>query len=332
MKKHNLMMFAAGSILAVAALAGCNGNNKIKIGILQPAEHKALSAARAGFIESLAANGYGEDKVEFIYRNAGGNAADIVAYAKDLVGRCNMTFGIGTGASQQLRSSAIDKGNTNPILFSAVTDPVGAGLVTSLKNGSGFITGTSDYFPELVATQVNLVQQCIPNADKVGIIYTQGETNSVAQANEAKAALEKVGIEVIIKTATGPTDISSTASALAAVDGLDAIFVPTDNNIAANPASIKSAVQGKGILVVAGEEDMLAECGSITLSIDYKKLGKMTGDMAVTILKGEKKPGELPVGTMTKEECEYIYSSANATAAGVTIPDALKAMCRDISK
>ena len=327
MKKTLLLTTLA---LSVVALSGCGGQGKTKIGILQPVEHSALSAARLGFQNALAKKGFDANKVEFIYHNAGQSSSDLASLAKDLVGRCDMTFGIGTGAAQALKSAAIDKGKTNPILFSAVTDPVDAGLVTSLQNGSGFITGTSDMNP--VADQVSLIKDCNPDVDKVGIMYTQTETNSKVQADLAKAELEKEGITAVVKTCSGPADISATALALAAEDGIDAIYVPTDNNIAANPSSVKSAVQGKGILVVAGEESIMAACGSITLSVDYSKLGNMTGDMAASILAGEKKAGEIPVGSMGKDECEYVCSTANAIAAGVTIPDEILAKCRDISK
>ena len=334
MKNHSrLTMMAAGALMAAAVMASCgnNASGKKVIGILQPVEHAALSAARLGFMDSLSKKGFGDEKVEYIYHNAGNSSSDLATLAKDLIGRCDMTFGIGTGASQALRSASIDKGKTNPILFSAVTDPVDAGLVTTLQNdGVGFVTGTSDINP--VEAQVSLIKDCMPEADKVGIIYTQTETNSVVQANLAKAELEKEGISAIVKTCTGPSDISATATALAATDGLDAIYIPTDNNIAANPSAIKSAVQSKGILVIAGEESIMKECGSITLSVDYTKLGNMTGDMAATILKGEKKPGEIPVGFMGKDECEFVYSSANAAAAGVTIPAEIVAKCRDVSK
>ena len=327
MKKTLLLTTLA---LGIVALSGCGGQGKTKIGILQPVEHSALSAARLGFQDALAKKGFDANKVEFIYHNAGQSSSDLASLAKDLVGRCDMTFGIGTGAAQALKSAAIDKGKTNPILFSAVTDPVDAGLVTSLQNGSGFITGTSDMNP--VADQVSLIKDCNPDVDKVGIMYTQTETNSKVQADLAKAELEKEGIAAVVKTCSGPADISATALALAAEDGIDAIYVPTDNNIAANPSSVKSAVQGKGILVVAGEESIMAACGSITLSVDYSKLGNMTGDMAASILAGEKKAGEIPVGSMGKDECEYVCSTANAIAAGVTIPDEILAKCRDISK
>lgn len=329
MKNHRFMLVAASALLSALSLTGC-GSNKISIGILQPVEHNALSAARLGFMEGLKERGYTEDKVEFVYRNAGQSSGDLNALAKDLVGRCDMTFGLGTGAAQQLRSASLDKGKTNPVLFSAVTDPVDAGLVTSLENGTGFVTGTSDINP--VEAQVDLIKEILPDVDLVGILYTASETNSVVQANMAKAELEKEGIQYSVKTATNASDISAAALALANTSGLDAIYIPTDNNIAANPGSVKSAVQGKGILVVTGEESLLEQCGSATLSVNYTELGKRTGKMAADILDKKKEPKDIPVGFMTKEECEYVISSANATAAGVELPSEIVNKSRDLSK
>lgn len=328
MKKQKFMLFAMGALMAAMGASGC-GSTKTKIGILQPVEHNALSATRLGFIDALNKRGFDDSKVEIIYRNAGQSSSDLASLAKDLVGRCDMTFGIATGAAQALRAAAIDKGKTNPILFSAVTDPVDANLVTSLENGSGFITGTSDINP--VEDQVRLILDCIPEADKVGILYTNTEPNSVVQAKKARAALEEAGIEVTEKTATGPSDISASALALTAIDGMDAIYIPTDNNIATNADPVKSAVQGKGILVVAGEESLLQKCGSVTLSVDYTVLGERTGAMAADILEKKKTPAEIPVGFMNKDECEFLISTANAAAAGVTIPEAVAKKCRDIS-
>lgn len=328
MKKTNLLILSGTLMLSALAAASCDAG-KIKIGILQPVEHEALSAARQGFIDALKEEGFDESKIKIEYRNAGGKDADQNAFAKDLVSRCDMTLGIGTGASKSLKEAAIDKGKTNPVLFTAVTDPVDAGLVSKMENGSGFVTGTSDAQP--LAEQVGLIKLIKPDADKVGIIYTQSESNSVVQANQAKAALEASSISVVTKTVTGPSDISATASALASEDGIDAIYVPTDNTIAANTDAIKTAVKGKGILVVCGEESMLKGCGHITLSINYTELGKRTGKMAASILKGEKQAKDIPVTTMSKDECDMVMSSINIADANVAIPDSIKSTCRDVS-
>lgn len=332
MKKLSLTMLTlAVCTLGLTACPGTNaqGADAIKVGILQPVEHEALDAAREGFKQGLAENGYGSGKVEFIYRNASGNDADVVSFAKDLVSTCDLYLGIGTGASKALKSAAEDKGLIKPCLFTAVTDPVDAGLVESLENGKGFVTGTSDMQP--IAAQIDLIQECIPSVDKVGILYTQGESNSVIQKNQAEAALTAKGITAVPQACTNASDVSAAALALANTTGLDAIYIPTDNNIAANTDAVKTAVQNKGILVVTGEENMMKGCGAATLSIDYTALGKVTGEMAAKILKEDLVPGKLPVRSMSAGDCEYVISSANCADANVTLPASVIAKSRDVS-
>ena len=327
--KRNLIKTIFLLPVTATLFTGCN-SNKNQIGILMPVEHVALQAAADGFVAGLEESGLVKGK-DFTIKlmNAGGKDADIVAYSKTLVAESKMTLGVGTGASKALLSASIDKGSTNPVLFTAVTDPVGERLVSSIENGSGFVTGTSDAQP--IQAQIELLKECLPSADKIGIIYTQSETNSVVQATQAKAAAEALGLSVVQETCTGPSDISTAAGALCAVDGLDAIYIPTDNNIAANTNAVKQEANAKGILIIAGEEGMVKSGGHVTLSIDYTELGKRTGKMAAQILKGEKQPGEIPVGTMSKEECEYVYSSANLAGSGITLPESVLNKSRDVT-
>ena len=110
----------------------------------------------------------------------------------------DLTLGIGTGASKALYSAQINSGSTNPILFTAVTDAVAAELVESNENSGNYITGTSDANP--VEAQISLIKECLPDAKKIGIIYTQSEVNSEVQANEAKEEAERQGLTVEVAT------------------------------------------------------------------------------------------------------------------------------------
>ena len=330
--KQTLLLLLATPML----LAGCNGGDStseeqtsFKVGILLPVEHPALNLAAEGFQNGLNLGLKNGKQATFEVRNASGKASDQALFAKDLVAQCDLTLGVGTGASVDLRSAAIDKGSVKPVLFTAVTDPVDAGLVQSMENGKGFVTGTSDMNP--VAAQIALVKECLPEADKIGILYTQSESNSVVQANQAEAAATAAGMSVVKRTATNSSDVGSSALALAQEDGLDAIYIPTDNNIAANTDAVKSQLRNKRILVVTGEESMLAGCGALTLSIDYFELGKRTGAMAAEILNGEKLAKDIPVGVMSVEECEYVLSSENIAAYNLSIPAEVAGKCRDVN-
>ncbi len=323
-------------IMMTMPLAGCNQQTKPEektnytIGILQPVEHGALSAAREGFMEAINKAGINK-QINFVYRNASGKDAQVVSFAKDLVSTSDMTLGIGTGASKALREAQVDKGLEKPVLFTAVTDPVDAGLVKSMENTTGFVTGTSDAQP--IDAQIGVIKEVKADADKVGILYTASESNSVIQANQAEAAISALGMSAIRKTCTGPSDISAVALALASEPGIDAIYVPTDNNIAANTDAVKNAVRNKKILVVTGEEDMLKGCGHLTLSINYHDLGYRTGEMAVSIIKGEKYPRQIPVETMSKEQCNWVKCTPNMNDAGFVsgdIPAEILEKCSEV--
>lgn len=329
--KKTLKQILSVFLLVILALvfAGCKKTENVKIGILQPVEHDALGLARKGFIDALAEKGYKEgENLTIDYQNANGQENDLVTLAKSLTNKCDMTLGIGTGATVALQSAQVNSGSTKPIIFTAVTDAVTAGLVTSNAAPGGYITGSSDANP--VEAQIDLIKECIPDADKVGILYTQSETNSEVQANQAQAQAEKVGLTVVRMTCTDTTDLAQVAERLCATEGLDALYIPTDNLIAANMTTVKAAVEKYHILCVTGEEGIMAAGGHVTLSIDYYELGKKAGYMAASILKGEAKPESTPVQTMSISECKYVMCSENLTAAGITIPDTVKEKCTDV--
>lgn len=327
MKKSSIVL----SILSTALLAACNLNNveytpvdknkeTINVGILQPVEHAALGAARKGFEDALKEADL-PNKIEITYSNAGGNDADLITLAKNLVDSCDINLGIGTGASKALMGAQVNAGLTKPLLFTAVTDPVDAGLVKNADNPSGYVCGTTDANP--VEAQIALVKEFNPSATKVGIMYTQTEENSKVQSDQAEAAIKAAGMTADIKTCSNSSDIKATAEALVA-DGVNAIYLPTDNNIAANINAIKQAAIAGNVLLVCGEEGMLEEGGHITLSIDYYNLGKNTGEMAVALIKNDAKPTDYKVVAVPASNCSFVFSSHNLADAGLTMPDSMK--------
>jgi len=334
--KKSLFMGLALTTMSIVSMTGCGNSGSgggssdgaVKIGILQP-NHPALAAATNGFLSEIAANGI---SVNPILRMPSASGSDTNAIALDLVSQCDMLLGVGTSISQVLKGAIEGKGKeeTASLLFTAVTDPVSAGLIPSPENGSGFCCGTTDMNP--VDEQIALIKECNPDADKVGILYTVTEINSKIQSDMAVAKIQSLGMEAVVSTCTGPSDIFTVANNLASVDGLDAIYIPTDNVIAENPGAVSSAVSGKGILVVCGEESMLKNCGSVTKSINYTELGRKTGKMAVQILKGLKNAKDIPLEGASAEECEYVMCLSNAADADVVLPDSVKNKCRNIEK
>ena len=317
-------------LLTVALLGACTSKvdytpvdkdkETIKVGILQPVEHVALGAARKGFEDALKAANL-PNKIDITYSNAGGNDADLVTLAKNLVDSCDLNLGIGTGASKALLGAQVNAGLKKPLLFTAVTDPVDAGLVKNADNPSGYVCGTTDANP--VEAQIALIKEFKSSATKVGIMYTQTEENSKVQSDQAEATIKAAGMTASVKTCTNSSDIKATAEALVA-EGVDAIYLPTDNNIAANMNAVKQAAIAGGTLVVAGEEGMLEEGGHITLSIDYYNLGKNTGEMAASLIKNDTKPTDYKVVAVPASNCSYVFSSKNLADAGLSMPEAMK--------
>ena len=330
MKSRKLLLTALSTFAFAAGLTACGAASTVTlpdktegfvIGILQPVEHPALGAAREGFQEGLKEK-LGEGKFTIDYKNAGGNDADLQLFAQTLVDDCDMTFGIGTGAAQALKNQSLAKGYTKPVIFSAVTDPVDAKLVENKDAPEGFVTGTSDMNP--VDDQIALIQEIIPTVSKIGILYTQSEINSKVQSDMAKAKAESMGLSVVVKTCQNTSDITSTATALVQ-ENVQAIFIPTDNNIAANMNAVKSAADQGHVLVMCGEEGMIKSGGHVTLSINYKDLGKQAGAMAADILLRNKTVSESAVKYMTSNECTYVLSSSNLADAGITVPESVMA-------
>ena len=285
-------------VLAVAALAtiGLTACDKTEtdftVGILQPVAHDALGAANRGFQEELTRlmNAAGKT-VAFDDQNAQGNEETMTTIVSTFMSKgVDLMLTIGTGATQV--ASGLDK--TTPILFTAVTDPARAGLVTSNEEdrASNNVSGTSDLNP--VKQQMELCQAL--GMTKVALLYTSSEDNSRIQVDMAKAVCDSIGLNYVVKTVSGMDDIMTVMNDIGSDTTIDGIYIPTDNNLAANVATVHAQNKANRCLpIVCGEESMNSLCGVATYSIDYYELGKQTAKMAFDILMGNKKVGEMPV-------------------------------------
>lgn len=317
MKIRNLLMTATLTA-GLWGLSACSKDDgKIKIGILQYATHEALTNAKDGFIDRLAALGYGADQVTFTVKNPEGDPDQLNQMATSFEsGGFDLVYGIATPAAIALKNAYDGNRNDGPILFSAVTDAVGEGLVTTNENPGSNITGTIDMNP--VAEQVRLLKKVNPDIKKIGVIYTQSENNSVIQTELVKAECRAEGIEVVVKTIGTVNELQTVANAL--VKNIDALYLPTDNIVAAAMATVKTALKDNGVSipVCCGEIGMVKAGGLITLGLDYVKLGEQTADMAAKILKGEKKAGEIPVEA--QQSFDLVINKDFAREFNLTVP------------
>lgn len=304
---------AASAAEAVTA-AGKNPAD-CKIGIIQLAEHVALDAAREGFIDGLVAAGFSEANIDV--QNAQGEIPNCATIATKFVNdKVDLILAIATPAAQ----AAAQATTTIPILATAVTDFVVAGLVDSNDVPGGNVSGTSDMNP--IEEQANLLVELVPNAQTVGIVYCSAEDNSVLQAGLARTAFESMGLTVKEYTAADVNDIQQVVTK--ACSESDALYLPTDNLFAENMATVALVAEGAKVPVICGESGMVDGGGTATYGLNYYNLGKMAAAQAVDILVNGTDVGTIPVGFASAEELEFTVNEDNCAAIGLVIPDSLK--------
>ena len=265
-----------------------SGNaNGVKVGILQYMEHDSLTAAREGFKAELADNGYKEgEKLTLDYQNAQGDQANLQTISEQLASNNDLVLAIATPAAQSLATASTD----TPILFTAVTDPLSADLVESIKKPGGLLTGTSDQAP--IDKQVQLLGQAVPNAKTVGILYNTSERNSEVQVETAQPLLEKAGYKVVLKGISNTNEVQDAVTSL--MKDVDAVFIPTDNTVASTMTMIGELSVSHKVPVIGGSTDMVDEGGLLTYGTNYEALGRQTAKMALKILEGAQ-PAEMAV-------------------------------------
>ena len=302
------------ALVAVSVLASCGSKQDkedgvVKVGILQYMEHKSLDAAREGFVEELEAAGFEEGRsMSLTVLNSQGDQANLKSMSEKLVKEKNeVILSIATPATVSLANETQDI----PILFTAVTDAVSAGIVASNEAPGGNITGTSDMVP--IEEQTNLLLSIVPEAKKIGIIYNSSEENSVIQGDLAKKAFESAGVEVKIATVTSTNDVQQVMTSLA--KDVDGVYIPTDNTLANTMETVGEIAKEKKLPIVAGSTEQVEVGGLATYGIDYKELGHQTGKLAVKILKGEAEPKDLAVETST--ELKLVVNEDMAKALGI---------------
>jgi putative ABC transport system substrate-binding protein len=221
------IMVGVAAVVAVLAFALPRFNKKpdvIRIGIMQIVEHPALDASRNGFIQRLAELGFEEGKnTEFSIQNAQGDMAIAQSIAGKFVSEnVDMILAIATPTAQAAAKATQDI----PIMITAVTDPVAAGLADSIERPGTNVTGTSDLTP--VRKQLELLKRIFPEAEHVGVIYNAGETNSLVQVDVAREAARILGLQLIEVTVSSSSGVYEAAQSL--VGRVDAVYVPTDNS------------------------------------------------------------------------------------------------------
>ena len=313
MKLRKVLALAAAAVMAVAALASCgvkedssndskaggSSEKHYKIGIVQIMEHTSLNTIRDAVIDRLAELGYVDGKNCTIDAQFKADGDDII-------------IAITTPCAQL----AAPYSEEIPVVFSAVTDPIGAGLCDSLESTGANITGTSD---KLAITKIlDFALEMKPEIKTLGYLYNTGEDNSVSTLKEVKAYCEEKGITVIEGAASNTSEVQEAAQNLAAK--CDAVFSPNDNTIAGAMGTVTEVMNKAKVPMFVGADSMVMDGGLGTVGIEYSDLGKETANMAAQILSGEKKASEIPIKVFNEDLSTYI-NKTTADTIGITIPD-----------
>lgn len=308
-------MHFANAILVLALVSACPlvgqaAEKTISIGITQIVEHPALDADRKGFIDELKEQGYIEGKnLSLDIQIAQGNMATANSIAKGFAGRnLDLIYSIATPTSQ----AAANATKAIPIVFSSVTDPVGAGLVKSLQEPGGNVTGTSDRSP--VDRQIELIREIIPTVKRIGVIYNSGEDNSISSLKQIQDEAGKRDIEVIEAPVSNSSGVFLAAKSL--VGKVDAIHIPTDNTVISAFDSVVKVCEENRLPLFAADIDSVPRGAVAAVAIDYYRLGRQSGAMAARILKGAK-PETMPVETL--KDLKLVVSPKAAEKMGIKL-------------
>lgn len=315
------------AVLGVAALAltACGGGNgdggsgtdggdaaseSYTIGVSQLVSHASLDAALKGFETGIEESGL---DITLDVQNAQNDQATANTIAGTFAsGDYDLVLAIATPAAQAAAQAVTNV----PVLFTAVTDPVSAKLVASNETPGGNVTGTSDANP--VLEQLTLLTELDPEAQRVGIVYSSGETNSEVQVEWAKEAASELGLEIVEATVSNSSEVQQAANSLSDVD---ALYVPTDNAVVTALETLIGVAQDRQIPLIPAEGDSVERGGVATYGLSYEKLGAQTADMAVKILTEDADPASMPVETVSEPEL-YVNPEA-AESMGVVIPQSI---------
>ncbi|KEF38233.1 ABC-type uncharacterized transport system, periplasmic component [Schinkia azotoformans MEV2011] len=301
----NWKMAVGSSVLSLMLLAGCGGGQEAttgdqgqtekepaqetttyKVGVAQYVQHPSLDAATAGFKKALEEAGLA---VEYNDQNAQADANNTLTIANNLVGdQVDLIFANATPMAQ----GALNATKDIPIVFTSVTDPVGAELVEAMDKPGANITGTTDTHPEAIPNTVKFIDQYF-EGNKVGMIYNAGEQNSVAQIDLVKKAMEGTDLEIVEASVSTSADVKTAAESL--VGAADVIYIITDNTVVSALESVVQVANENDIPLFVGELDSVARGGFAAYGFDYYDIGFEAGQMAAQILKGEKTTADLPV-------------------------------------
>ncbi len=308
MKRFIYQLFCLLALLLLSPLPSLAADYTVSFN--QIVEHPALDALRQGVKDELSAQGL---TVHYHDHIAQGNIATANLIAKQILGeQPDVVVGIATPTAQACAQAI----KNIPIVFAAVTDPVGAGLVQSLEKPGGNITGTTDMSP--IGQQLELILKFLPKLKTIGVIYNSGEVNSITLVRVLKEEASKKGITVEEATVSNSAGVFQAAKSL--IGRVEAVYIPTDNTVVSAFEAITQIGYQAKLPIFAADTDSVSRGAVAALAVDYYKMGRQTGEMVSRIFKSAN-PAEMPVETL--REFQIHLNPGSAAKMGLDVPEEL---------
>lgn len=294
---------------------------KFVVAITQIADHPSLNIVCQGVRKALQDAGYTEGQNLILkHESANGSLVTANVIARHFASlKPDCAVAISTASAQTLASYSF------PVVFSSVTDPIGAKLVTDLDKPGKSVTGVMDYLK--AQPQIELILKVVPKFKSLGVIYNASEVNSVKMVRSIKEYCAEIGVSVYEAIANSTIDVS--AAALSLLGKVDAILVPTDNTVVSAMGTLADIGIKRNLPIFAADVGSVINGALGGRGYDFHKLGYKTGEYVVEILKG-KKPGDMPVA---QEHAIVTWVNLQtASSMGLTLPEKVVEVAQDVSQ
>lgn len=331
--QYNPVLKLSAFMLSAFTLFGCNQEKKVDtadsakaesqaeiakdsktIAISAIVEHPSLDDIRRGIISGLADLGYKDGQnLTVNFQSAQGNMATAGQIAKQFVADTpDVIIAIATPSAQAVVSAT----NTIPVVFSAVTEPVEAKLVSKLDGSGTNVTGASDVLP--LEPQIELIKELLPSVKNIGFVYSPGEVNSTVTLKNLKKIAQMQGLNIVEAPAQKSSDIAMAAQSL--VGKVDIIYTSTDNNVINAYEALTQVAKEAKIPLVSSDPSAIERGAAVALGVNYLDLGRETGKITARILKGEK-AGDTPV--YSSQKLDLLVSKKYAAEQGISVPQSI---------
>ena len=314
MKMKRLLAGICCAAMALGAFTGCQstgGNDGYNVAIVQLVDNGAFTEMRDAFIQEMRDLGYSEEEMTFDLLNAQGDTSTLNSICADLSNQdYDLIVPIVTPATQAVVNAEPDA----PVVFISVTNPVNAGVMTTMEAPDKNATGTSNIVP--VDEIFGLMNTLTPDAKNIGILYCSGEVNAVSTAQNAKDYPTEIGYTYDEVPGTNSSEVQQAAQSLAT--RVDAIYVPIDSTVQTSMAQVVEAATDNGIAVYGSDPVMVQSGALASASCSNTQLGQESAKMADQILKGTP-VSEVPAIYMS--DFQYVVNQDTANALGITLPE-----------